>query len=119
MDTNFPNLEKKIIKFWKENRIFERSIERREKAPNFVFYEGPPFANGKPGIHHLLARAFKDMTLRYKTMRGYKVKRKAGWDTHGLPTEIAAEKALKIKTKKDIEKIGIEKFWNLHQQSHH
>ena len=110
MEISFSKLEEKILKFWQEKRIFQKSIERRKKAPSFVFYEGPPFANGRPGIHHLEARAFKDMVCRYKTMAGYKVERKAGWDTHGLPTEMAAEKNLSVKSKKDIEKIGIEKF---------
>ncbi|MCD6500606.1 isoleucine--tRNA ligase [bacterium] len=107
---DFPKIEQKILKFWKENKIFEKSTSQRKKQKRFVFLEGPPYANGKPGIHHLLARAFKDIILRYKTMRGFLVERKAGWDTHGLPTEIAAEKTLGIKTKKDIEKIGIGKF---------
>ena len=108
MEVNFSKIEEKILKFWQKNKIFEKSISQRKEK--FVFYEGPPYANGKPGIHHLLARAFKDIILRYKTMRGFKVERRAGWDTHGLPTEIAAERVLKIKNKKDIEKIGIEKF---------
>ncbi|MFC1663845.1 class I tRNA ligase family protein [Patescibacteria group bacterium] len=110
MEVNFPKLEKKILKFWKENKIFEKSLKRTKKGPRFVFYEGPPYANGRPGIHHLLARAFKDVIVRYKTMAGFYVKRKAGWDTHGLPTEVEAEKKLKIKSKKEIEDIGIEKF---------
>ena len=107
---DLPKIEQKILKFWQREKIFQKSLENRRKCPKFVFYEGPPYANGKPGIHHLLARAFKDIILRYKTMRGFYVERKAGWDTHGLPTEMEAEKKLGIKTKKDIEKIGIEKF---------
>ena len=110
MDLNFPKLEKKILKFWKDNRIFQKSIERRKKAPNFVFYEGPPTANAKPGIHHILARIYKDIVCRYKAMRGFRVLRKSGWDTHGLPVEIQIEKALGLKNKKDIEKYGIAKF---------
>jgi len=110
MNLNFPKIEKKILKFWKKNRIFENSIEQRKKAPNFVFYEGPPTANAAPGIHHVLARAYKDIICRYKTMRGFKVLRKAGWDTHGLPVELEIEKKLGLKTKKDIEKYGIAKF---------
>ena len=110
MLVDFHNLEKKIIKFWKENRIFEKSIERRKKAPDFVFYEGPPTANGRPGIHHLEARAFKDIICRYKTMNGFKVMRKSGWDTHGLPVELEIEKKLGFKDKKDIEKFGVAKF---------
>ena len=100
---NLPQLEEKILKFWQKNKIFEKSLEKTKKGPKFIFYEGPPFANGLPGIHHLLSRALKDVILRYKTMRGFYVKRKAGWDTHGLPTEISAEKSLKIKSKKEIE----------------
>ncbi len=110
MEINFSKLEKKILKFWKKNKIFEKSISQRSKNRRFIFYEGPPFANGLPGIHHFLGRALKDVVLRYKTMQGFLVSRKAGWDTHGLPTEMEAEKRLGIGTKKDIEKIGIEKF---------
>lgn len=108
---NLPQSEEKILEFWKENKIFEKSLENRKSGRRpFVFYEGPPYANGKPGIHHVLARVYKDIILRYKSMRGYYVPRKAGWDTHGLPVEIAAEKALGLKSKKDIEKFGIERF---------
>ena len=107
---NLPKIEQKILRFWQREKIFQKSLENRKKCSKFVFYEGPPYANGKPGIHHLLARAFKDIILRYKTMRGFYVERKAGWDTHGLPTEMEAEKKLGINTKKDIEKIGIDKF---------
>ena len=110
MELNIPKIEEKILKFWKEKRIFEKSLEKTKKGPRFVFYEGPPYANGLPGIHHLLARAFKDIILRYKTMQGFYIERKAGWDTHGLPTEVEAEKKLGIKSKRDIERIGIGKF---------
>ncbi|MFH1180891.1 MAG: class I tRNA ligase family protein [bacterium] len=110
MDVNFPELEEKILKFWRENLIFKKSISRRKKSRNFVFYEGPPTANGKPGIHHVLTRVFKDIICRYKTMRGFRVERKAGWDTHGLPVELEVEKKLGLKNKKDIEKYGIAKF---------
>ncbi|MDI6602934.1 MAG: class I tRNA ligase family protein [Patescibacteria group bacterium] len=110
MNLTFTKIEKKILKFWKDNQIFEKSIEQRKKAQNFIFYEGPPYANALPGIHHLLARAFKDIICRYKTMRGFKVLRKAGWDTHGLPTEMEVEKKLGIKNKKEIEKLGIKRF---------
>jgi len=99
-----PKIEEEILKFWKENRIFEKSLEKTKNKPRFVFFEGPPFANGLPGIHHLLSRALKDVILRYKTMQGFYVERKAGWDTHGLPTEMSAEKSLGIKSKKEIEK---------------
>jgi len=102
--------EEKILKFWKKNKIFEKSLKKREKNPNFVFFEGPPTANGRPGIHHVLTRVFKDIVCRYKTMRGYKVIRKAGWDTHGLPVELEIEKKLNFSSKNDIEKYGIEKF---------
>jgi len=104
MEINLPKTEEELLKFWKENQIFEKSLEKTKNKPRFVFFEGPPFANGLPGIHHLLARAFKDVILRYKTMRGFYVERKAGWDTHGLPTEMSAEKNLGIKSKKEIEK---------------
>jgi len=114
---DFPKTEEKILKFWKEKKIFEKSLKKTKKGKRFVFFEGPPFANGLPGIHHLLSRAFKDVILRYKTMQGFFVERKAGWDTHGLPTEMEAEKKLGIKSKKDIEKIGIKKFIETCQNS--
>jgi len=107
---DFPKIEKKISKFWRKNKIFEKSIKQPKKAPNFVFYEGPPTANAKPGIHHVLSRVFKDIICRYKTMQGYRVERKAGWDTHGLPVELEIEKKLGLKSKKDIERYGIAKF---------
>ena len=110
MNQDFPKNEEKILKFWKEKKIFKKSLEKTKKGSRFVFYEGPPFANGLPGIHHLLSRAFKDIVLRYKTMQGFYVERKAGWDTHGLPTEMETEKKLGVKTKKEIEELGIEKF---------
>ena len=103
MEVIFPKIEKEILEFWKKNNIFKKTLEKTKNKPRFVFYEGPPFANGKPGIHHLLARSFKDIILRYKTMKGFYVERNAGWDTHGLPTEISAEKELNIKSKKEIE----------------
>jgi len=105
----FPKLEEKILKFWKRNKIFEKTL-RKPSRGYFVFYEGPPTANGKPGIHHVLARVFKDIVLRYKTMKGFKVIRKAGWDTHGLPVELEVEKTYGFKSKSDIEKFGIDKF---------
>ena len=107
---NLPKIEEKILKFWARRNIFKKSVVQRKGQTPFVFYEGPPFANGLPGLHHLEARAFKDAVNRYKTMRGFLVNRKAGWDTHGLPPEMDAEKKLGIKTKKDIEKIGLQKF---------
>ena len=102
--------EEKILEFWRENKIFEKSMTEREGGKEFVFYEGPPTANGKPGIHHLEARAFKDAIPRYKTMRGFHVRRKGGWDTHGLPVELQVEKALGLNSKKAIEEYGIAKF---------
>lgn len=107
---DLPKIEEKILKFWKDRKIFERTLENRKYGRRFVFFEGPPYANGRPGIHHFLGRSIKDLFLRYKTMRGYLVARKAGWDTHGLPIEIEAEKKLGIKSKKEIEKIGIDVF---------
>ena len=110
MDINFPKIEEKILDFWKKNQIFEKSIERRKKAKDFVFYEGPPTANGQPGIHHVLARIYKDIICRYKTMKGFRVLRTAGWDTHGLPVELEIEKKLGLGNKKDIEKYGVAEF---------
>ncbi|MTI65775.1 MAG: isoleucine--tRNA ligase [Firmicutes bacterium] len=102
--------EKEISKFWEEIDILKRSIETREGNESFVFYEGPPTANGRPGIHHVIARTLKDTVCRYKTMKGYQVKRKAGWDTHGLPVEIEVEKRLNLNNKQEIEDYGIDKF---------
>lgn len=107
---NLPELEEKVLRFWKESAIFTKSLQKRKKGKPFRFFEGPPTANGKPGIHHVLGRAFKDIVLRYKTMQGYYVPRRAGWDTHGLPVEIEVEKELGLKEKKDIEKFGIAAF---------
>ncbi len=107
---SIPEVEKRILDFWQKNEIFKRSVENREGAPRYIFYEGPPTANGKPGIHHVMARTVKDIICRFKTMEGYQVPRKAGWDTHGLPVEIAVEKQMGLTNKKEIEKIGIEKF---------
>ncbi|HEY6950753.1 MAG TPA: isoleucine--tRNA ligase, partial [Bacteroidota bacterium] len=107
---NYHELETEVLKFWEENRIFEHSVTSREGRPPFTFYEGPPTANGKPGIHHVMARALKDIICRFKTMEGFQVRRKAGWDTHGLPVEIEVEKSLGFKHKDEIVKYGIEKF---------
>ena len=109
-NVNIPKKEEEILNFWKENNIFEKSIDLRRDKEKFIFYEGPPTANGKPGVHHVLARIFKDSICRYKTMKGFMVERKGGWDTHGLPVEIEVEKSLGLKDKKDIEKYGIENF---------
>jgi len=106
----FVSREEEILNFWKKNNIFQKSLNQRQDAQHFVFYEGPPTANGRPGIHHILARSFKDLVCRYKTMRGFLVERKAGWDTHGLPVEIEVEKQLGFKNKGDIKKYGVEKF---------
>ena len=109
-DLNFAQRELDILKFWEENNIFEKTIQNRENGENFSFFEGPPTANGKPHIGHIITRAVKDIIPRYKTMKGYKVLRKAGWDTHGLPVELEVEKALGISGKKQIEDYGIEPF---------
>lgn len=105
---NYPEIEEKILKFWEEHKIFEKSVTSKTKP--FTFYEGPPTANGKPGIHHVMARALKDLVCRYKTMQGYRVERKAGWDTHGLPVEIEVEKQLGIKHKSEVAEYGIENY---------
>lgn len=102
---NFPDLEKKTIEYWNKNKIFDKSVNKNKSKKSFVFYEGPPTANGKPGIHHVLARSFKDLFPRYHTMKGEYVLRKGGWDTHGLPVEIGVEKELGISGKKDIENL--------------
>ncbi len=107
---DFPEVERGISRFWKQNRIFERSLEIRLGQPQFTFYEGPPTANGLPHNGHVLTRAFKDVFLRYRTMRGYYVPRKAGWDTHGLPVEVEVEKELGIHGKEAIEQFGVEEF---------
>ncbi len=107
---NYPEIEKEILQFWKENNIFEKSVETRDASKPYTFYEGPPTANGKPGIHHVMARTLKDLVCRYKTIKGYQVHRKAGWDTHGLPVEIEVEKQLGIKSKSEIPEFGVDKF---------
>lgn len=108
MKVIFPEIEKRILEFWKREKIFEKSLEKKGK--DFVFYEGPPTANGRPGIHHTLARAYKDIICRYQTMKGRRVLRKAGWDVHGLPVELEVEKELGLNNKKEIEDYGIDKF---------
>jgi isoleucyl-tRNA synthetase len=111
-DLNFATIASEILKFWKEENIFEKSVSVREGKPTFTFYEGPPSANGTPGIHHVMARTVKDLFCRYKTLQGFQVKRKGGWDTHGLPVELQVEKQLGI-TKDDIgKKISIEDYNN-------
>ena len=114
---SFTRLEEGVLEFWKKENIFEKSLETRKGGQRYVFYEGPPTANGTPGIHHVLARVFKDLFPRYKTMRGYYVPRRAGWDTHGLPVEVQVERKLGFKGKDDIEKYGIAEFNKLCRQS--
>src|SRR5689334_3724490 len=107
---NLPSIERETLARWKENHAFEKSVDLRDGAPSFVFYEGPPSANGLPGIHHVISRTLKDLVCRYKTMQGFQVKRKGGWDTHGLPVELGVEKELGI-TKEDIgKKISVEDY---------
>jgi isoleucyl-tRNA synthetase len=110
-------LEEGVLKFWKTQKIFEKTISERKGAPEYVFFEGPPTANGKPGVHHVEARAFKDLFPRYKIMNGFHVSRRGGWDTHGLPVEIAVEKKLGFNHKQQIEEFGIEKFNELCKKS--
>ena len=109
-DMNFVDREKETEKFWEDNHIFEKSMEDREGCPQYMFYDGPPTANGKPHIGHVLTRVINDMIPRYRTMKGYEVPRKAGWDTHGLPVELEVEKALGLDGKDQIEKYGVEPF---------
>ncbi len=107
---SFPELEQRILERWRENDVFHRSLAQREGAPTWSFYEGPPTANGRPGSHHVLSRVFKDIYPRYRTMRGYRVPRKAGWDCHGLPVELEIERELGLASKADIEAYGIAEF---------
>src|SRR5947208_5995692 len=107
---DFPRLEEEVLVRWRERDVFRESVRRREGAPAWVFYEGPPTANGRPGSHHVLSRVFKDVFPRYRTMCGYSVERKGGWDCHGLPVEIEVEKKLGIASKEDIERYGIAEF---------
>ena len=100
---NYPEVGKEIRAFWENNNIFSKTITERSGGASFTFFEGPPSANGTPGIHHVMARAVKDIFCRYKTQKGFQVKRKGGWDTHGLPVELQVEKELGI-TKEDIGK---------------
>ncbi|MBI9036321.1 MAG: class I tRNA ligase family protein, partial [Bacteroidales bacterium] len=107
---NLAKIGDEVSEHWKEHDVFAKSISNRSKAEPFVFYEGPPSANGTPGIHHVMARTIKDIFCRYKTLKGFQVNRKAGWDTHGLPVEIGVEKTLGI-TKEDIgKKITVEEY---------
>src|SRR5689334_17963165 len=107
---DMPAIEKEFLNRWKAENTFKKSVDEREGATPFVFYEGPPSANGLPGIHHVISRTLKDLVCRYKTMSGYQVRRKGGWDTHGLPVELGVEKELGI-TKEDIgKKISVEDY---------
>ncbi len=114
---NVVLMEEAVLRFWKSHDVFEKSLKTREGGPEYVFFEGPPTANGKPGVHHVLARAFKDIFPRYKTMQGYHVGRRGGWDTHGLPVEIEVEKKLGFNNKQQIEDYGIDKFNALCRES--
>ncbi|PEN13458.1 isoleucine--tRNA ligase [Longibacter salinarum] len=110
LPSSLPQLEESVLDWWTEHSIFEKSISERDGQPAFTFYEGPPTANGHPGIHHVMARAIKDIFCRYKTMKGFRVARKAGWDTHGLPVEIEVEKELGLNSRADVEEYGVEKY---------
>jgi isoleucyl-tRNA synthetase len=114
---DLPGQEREIVALWEREGTYAASLAQRKDAPRWVFYEGPPTANGRPGTHHVLARAFKDLFPRYRTMKGYYVERKAGWDTHGLPVELEVEKKLGISGKQQIEEFGIERFNELCRQS--
>ncbi|HKZ50823.1 MAG TPA: class I tRNA ligase family protein, partial [Dehalococcoidia bacterium] len=107
---SFPELEAAVLRFWREHDVFRKSVEQRPQDKAFVFYEGPPTANASPGLHHVLARIFKDVIPRYRTMRGYRVLRKGGWDTHGLPVELEVEKELGLGSKQEIERYGVAEF---------
>src|SRR3990172_760844 len=114
---NAPAMEDSVLKMWKRQGVFKKTIEQRKGGPEYVFYEGPPTANGRPGVHHVLARVFKDMFPRYKIMRGYHVSRRGGWDTHGLPVESEVEKQLGFNNKRQIEEYGIDRFNELCRKS--
>ena len=107
---SFPELEERVLARWREGDVFHRSLAKRDGAEVWSFYEGPPTANGRPGSHHVLARVFKDVYPRYRSMCGYRVPRKAGWDCHGLPVELEVERQLGISSKQEIEELGIDKF---------
>jgi len=107
---SLPKKEEEVLSFWENNKVFEKANEAAKNRKHFVFYEGPPTANGRPGIHHVISRTVKDLICRYKAMQGFRVDRKAGWDTHGLPVEIEVEKQLKLTNKNQIIEYGIDKF---------
>jgi isoleucyl-tRNA synthetase len=114
---SFPALEEEVLAFWKDADVFAESLKMRAGAPEWVFYEGPPTANGRPGVHHVEPRTFKDVYPRFKTMTGHLVPRKAGWDCHGLPVELEVEKEIGTRTKSDIEAFGIGEFTRLCRES--
>ncbi len=114
---SLPEMEEAVMKEWRRADIFKKSVENRKGGPRFVFYEGPPFANGNPGIHHVLARVYKDVMVRYKAMKGYYVPRIAGWDTHGLPVELEVEKKIGVSSKPEIEAYGIDRFNKMSRES--
>ena len=107
---SLPKAEEEVLAFWKEHQVFEKAARAAADRKPFVFYEGPPTANGRPGIHHVMSRTIKDMVCRYKSQRGFRVDRKAGWDTHGLPVEIEVEKQLGLEGREQVEEYGIEKY---------
>src|SRR5436190_17277349 len=114
---DLPALDARTLRLWRDRKVFQRSVDQRVGAEPYVFYEGPPTANGKPGIHHVEARTFKDVYPRYRTMTGHYVPRKGGWDCHGLPVELEVEKQIGTKTKRDIEAFGIAEFNQLCRES--
>ena len=107
---DLPHLEEETLDWWQANDVFQHSVDVRDGCPRFTFYEGPPTANGRPGIHHVLSRTIKDVFCRYKTLKGFRVQRKAGWDTHGLPVEIEVEKELGLEGREQVEAYGIAKY---------
>ena len=110
VNKSINEVEKEYSEQWDKNKIFEKSVDTKSKKNNYVFYDGPATANGMPGIHHMMAKLLKDTVCKYKAMQGYRVVRKVGWDTHGLPVEVAVEKELNFNGKGDIEKYGIKEF---------
>src|SRR5215475_6340783 len=114
---SFPELEKRVLDFWREADVFHRQLDLRRDGPLWIFYEGPPTANGQPGIHHTESRTFKDIYPRFRAMTGHFVPRKAGWDCHGLPVEVEVEKEIGTKSKRDIEAFGVAEFNRLCRES--
>src|SRR5215204_4402621 len=114
---DLPALDARVLELWRDRKVFQRSVDQRVGAEPYVFYEGPPTANGRPGVHHVEARTFKDVFPRYRAMTGHYVPRKAGWDCHGLPVELEIEKEIGTKNKRDIEAFGIAEFNRLCRES--